>query len=139
MGDARLKLGEAPDNGYGLILVDAFSSDAIPVHLLTQEAIKLYFKKLAPRGMVAIHTSNRYLSLEPVLGILAMDAHLSARVMRDPSDDSVGKMASTWVVLARDEDSLGKIAQDKRWEKLEGFLWGPTWTDDFTSVLPILK
>ena len=76
VGDARLRLRDAPDGGYGLIVLDAFSSDAIPMHLLTREALRLYRDKLADGGLIAFHISNRYLDLAPVLGALARDAGL---------------------------------------------------------------
>lgn len=139
MGDARLKLHEAPEHGYRLILVDAFSSDAIPVHLLTREALQLYFAKLASGGLVAIHTSNRYLDLDPVLGRLAKDMGLIARIKRDGGNSEVSKFASTWVVIAREQSDLGDLNQDNTWVKLEGSSWHPLWTDDFTSVTDILR
>ena len=83
VGDARLRLRDAPDGGYGLIVLDAFSSDAIPMHLLTREALRLYRDKLADGGLIAFHISNRYLDLAPVLGALARDAGLVDRVRRD--------------------------------------------------------
>ena len=70
LGDARLTLAEAPDGAYDLIIVDAFSSDAIPVHMLTKEAVQLFLKKLKPEGVVLLHTSNRYLDLNSVLGAI---------------------------------------------------------------------
>ena len=83
VGDARLRLRDAPDGGYGLIVLDAFSSDAIPMHLLTREALRLYRDKLADGGLIAFHISNRYLDLAPVLGALARDAGLIDRIRRD--------------------------------------------------------
>src|SRR5262249_24895268 len=78
LGDGRLKLGEAPRGAYRLFVVDAFSSDAIPVHLLTREAIERYFDKLTPDGVLLVHVSNRYLQLAPVLGNIAHALGLSA-------------------------------------------------------------
>src|SRR5262249_58801214 len=74
LGDARLTLADAPPRHYGLIVIDAFSSDAIPQHLLTREALRLYLSKLAPDGLLAFHISNRYMDLQPILGDLAGDA-----------------------------------------------------------------
>ena len=78
LGDARLSLRSAPDSFYDMIILDAFSSDAIPIHLVTREAIRLYLAKLKPGGILVFHTSNRYLDLNPVLGNLARDAGLIA-------------------------------------------------------------
>lgn len=138
MGDARLKLQESPDNHYGLIFVDAFSSDSIPVHLLTKEAVALYFRKLATDGIVAVHISNRYLDLEPIVGRLAMELDLKAYVMNDSKDDSVGKTASTWVVLARSKAHLRDLPS-RHFFPLDGFSWTRPWTDDYTSLYDILR
>ena len=111
LGDARLRLREAPESGYGLIILDAFSSDAIPVHLLTREALRVYRSKLADGGLIAFHISNRYIDLAPVLGRLARDAGLVARVRFDlalsPEQVGDGKLASTWVVIAARVADLG--------------------------------
>lgn len=139
MGDARLKLQEEPDGKFGMILVDAFSSDAIPVHLLTKEAIELYFRKLAPGGVVAIHTSNRYLTLEPVLGKLAKEAGLVALVNHDNGDNAAGKFASTWNALARKDGDFGNLKSRGNWVPLDGYSWTPVWTDDFTSLFEVLR
>ena len=139
MGDARLNMEKQADGQFGLILVDAFSSDSIPVHLLTKEALELYFKKVGKNGLVAIHTSNRYLSLEPVLANLAKDLGLQIRVNHDKEDMTVGKLASTWVLLTRDVAGLGNLAKNPAWIAMESRPSYPHWTDDFTSVLTILR
>jgi hypothetical protein len=116
MGDARLRLKEDqhdPNRKYTLLLVDAFSSDAIPVHLLTVEAVQLYFNCITEDGMVALHISNKFISLEPVVISIANKLGLTARVWRDGggllgSDIELpGKTASSWVVLAREPEHLG--------------------------------
>ena len=110
MGDGRLRLGQAPDGKYRMIIMDAFSSDAIPIHLLTREAVKMYFDKLTPDGALVVHISNRYLKLAPVLGNIAEDLGLTAVAMHDaPDDDSREKLASHWVVLARKPEDLGPL------------------------------
>ena len=93
LGDARLSLAKAPDHQYDLIVLDAFSSDAIPVHLITREALKLYLSKLADHGILAFHISNRYLNLKPVLGDLARDANLACLVQEDLKLDEAEKKA----------------------------------------------
>ena len=80
LGDARLALRDAPDHHYGLIIVDAFTSDAVPTHLITREAFATYVQKLTPDGVLALHISNRYLDLAPVVGNLGLDAGLVGRV-----------------------------------------------------------
>jgi SAM-dependent methyltransferase len=143
LGDARLSLAEAPDGTYGVIVLDAFTSDAIPLHLMTREALAMYVRKLAPGGVLALHISNRYMNLEPVLGRLAEDAHLAAMVENDnqPSDADrrEGKLASTWVVMARHNGDFRALADDDRWESLSVDEKTPLWTDDFSNILAVLR
>ena len=115
--------------------MDAFSSDSVPAHLLTTQALNLYQKKLAPDGMIAFHISNRYLNLEPLLAGLSREAGLSAFIRRDGGRDSE-KYASIWVVMARDDAALGKIPNDSRWMKMQGNV---IWTDDFSNLLSVLE
>ena len=136
LGDARLKLREAPDGNYGVIVLDAFSSDSVPAHLLTAQALDLYLSKLAPDGMVAFHISNRYLNLEPLLAGLSRRAGLSAFIRRDGGGITPGKYGSLWVVMARNDAALGTIANDLLWERLQGDV---VWTDDFSNILSVLK
>jgi hypothetical protein len=109
MGDARLKLKEDTDRKYALLLVDAFSSDAIPVHLCTKEAVELYMNRLTDDGILALHISNKYVRLEPVVARIAQELKLASRVWSD-GEGPPGKTASSWVVLARDEKTLGILA-----------------------------
>lgn len=136
LGDARLKLREAPNGHYGLLVLDAFSSDSVPAHLLTTQALELYLAKLAPDGIVAFHISNRYLNLEPLLSGLSRRAGLSAFIRRDGGGIVPGKYSSLWVVMARNDAALGGIANDLTWEKLQGDV---VWTDDFSNILSVLK
>jgi SAM-dependent methyltransferase len=136
LGDARLSLTHAPPHAYDLIVVDAFNSDAIPVHLLTREAIGVYLDKLAPGGIVALHLSNRYLDLEPVVAALARERGLKARV----GSSSLGGFffsASTWAVVARSDDDFGPIAADVRWPQAKTRRGVPAWTDDYSSLLSV--
>src|SRR5260370_14516048 len=100
MGDGRLALAGADDRAYGLIVVDAFSGDAIPVHLLTREALRdVYLRKLARDGLLAFHISNRYLNLRPVLGDLAQHAVLVCRFEVDAVDEPSRRAPSVWVIM----------------------------------------
>ena len=105
LGDARLSLRDAPESFYDMIILDAFSSDAIPIHLVTREAIRLYLAKLKEGGILVFHISNRYLDLKPVLGNLARDAGLISLSGTDLklSDEDLKKkrFASSWVAMAR--------------------------------------
>ncbi|HVF44740.1 MAG TPA: fused MFS/spermidine synthase [Pyrinomonadaceae bacterium] len=142
-GDARLRLREAPPNAYDLIVLDAFSSDAVPAHLLTREAVALYLSKLAPGGLIAFHVSNRSLELERVALGVSADAGLDARVFADEPDEEgrdPNHDASTWVVAARSAEDLGALARDARWQaatardqRLE------VWRDDFSNVVTLFK
>ncbi len=146
VGDGRLSLARAEDGAYGLIALDAFSSDSIPVHLLTREALALCFRKLRPDGIVLVNITNRYLDLEPVLAAIAHDLGLSARVRRDVVESSrqavEGKDASVWAVMARDDAALGPLANDPRWVVAsEGEDPPPRrylWTDDSSNLLAVI-
>ena len=139
LGDARVKLAEAPDHRYDLIVLDAFSSDAIPVHLITQEALTMYLSKLTDDGVVALHISNRYLGLEPVLGNLAKALSLVGLKQFDDEGDKKfpGKSSSDWALLARRQEALGSLVNDSRWTPLKQDARVGVWTDDFSNVLRV--
>jgi hypothetical protein len=141
LGDARLALAGARANQFGLIVLDAFSSDAIPIHLMTREALSLYLTKLSPEGVLAFHISNRHLRLAPVLARLAESHRLTAvgqfqRVTRD--EDATGQSDSEWVLLARDRRYLESLNGDSRWKTPTASPATPLWTDDFSNVLSVL-
>ncbi|MGA3053384.1 MAG: fused MFS/spermidine synthase [Candidatus Korobacteraceae bacterium] len=143
LGDARLSLQTAPDHSYGIIILDAFSGDSIPVHLLTREALRLYLTKLTPNGILVFHISNIYLDLQPVVGPLAGDAGLIGLIETDTNISDAqtknGVLASTWVVIGRSSSDLGKLAGDSRWRPLLSRPGSKVWTDDFSSVISIFK
>jgi hypothetical protein len=145
MGDARIRLEavrkERPGERYDLIVVDAFSSDAIPVHLLTREALRLYFDMLNVGGLLALHLSNRYLSLEPVVANLAEEARLEGVLWSDEAPPIDGATSSTWAVLARTREALGNMARDEKWNatKLEVDPRVGVWTDDFHNLLRVFS
>jgi hypothetical protein len=140
-GDARLKLREAVDARYALILLDAFSSDAIPAHLLTREALDLYLSKLADGGWIAFHVSNRSLDLHAVVGGLARDANLTALAFDDLKYDAAsGKDASEWIVVARRPEDLRELEADARWQTLDERKHKfQTWSDDFSDIIGVFK
>lgn len=142
LGDARLSLQDAPDGEFTLMVADAFSSDAIPTHLLTREAIALYFRKLRPDGVLALHISNRYLSLEPVLANHARDAGLTCSFGGQDSLIAEGvreASASIWVALARSPEHLGAITQPSSfWRECRTGPDSATWTDDYSNILSVL-
>lgn len=139
LGDARLRLQDAPDHGYALMVMDAFSSDAIPTHLLTREALELYVSKLSQGGIVAFHISNRYVHLAPVLGALARDLSLTCLVRRDlniPPDEVLrGKVPSIWAVMAPRLADLGAFLEDPRWNSPTVRPNEAAWTDDFSNLI----
>jgi spermidine synthase len=137
LGDARLHL-ERSQERYGLIVLDAFSSDAIPIHLLTREALQVYLDHLEEDGILAFHLSSRYLRLPPVLAALARDAGLAGLIQDDTETDAPWKAASIWIVLARSRAHLGKLVGDNRWQPLSEVTPVPAWTDDYSNVLSVL-
>jgi hypothetical protein len=142
-GDGRLRLQEAGDAKYDLLILDAFSSDSVPVHLLTQEALRLYLAKLAPGGIMAFHISNRYLDLKPVVDNLAKAAALECRFSDDLEVTTrlkeEGKTPSQWVVLARTIADLGPLSGAMRWQDKPPAHPMAPWTDDFSNILGVFK
>jgi hypothetical protein len=142
IGDARVSLGRARPEQFGLLILDAFSSDAIPIHLLTREALSLYLSRLAPNGIIALHISNLHLSLSPVLGRLADDQGLVALWQREPATAGSladGKFPSEWMVIARNRADLGALATDPRWKPPVIAPDTPLWTDDFSNILSVIR
>lgn len=139
-GDARMTLA-AHRGTFGLLILDAFSSDAIPLHLLTREALEVYRARLAPGGLLAVHVSNRYLDLQPVLAALAEQAvPPMAGIVRDdffvtPEEEGEGKAPSIWVVLAESREALGPLASSPRWKRLAAPPGAPLWSDERSNLL----
>jgi hypothetical protein len=142
LGDARQRLRDAADHSYQLIVLDAFSSDALPVHLLSREAIRLYRSKLAAGGVLLFNLSNRYLDLDPVIVRQADDAGMVSRIGYDlrVSDDEkrAGKQPSIWAVLAVNERDLAGLAVDDRWQPPALRPGSAVWTDDYSDLASYL-
>jgi hypothetical protein len=138
LGDARLRLADAPANGYGLIVLDAFSSDAIPVHLMTAEALELYLSKLAVGGVILFHVSNRSLDLHPVVADLARSRSLTCLASND-GERNPDKEPSQWIAVARSPDDLAALAKDARWLPLTGDATRRVWTDDYSNIVSVFK
>ena len=137
LGDARLTLA-ASRAGYDLIVLDAFSSDAIPVHLLTREAIAIYLSRLAPRGVLVIHGTNRHLDLVPVVAATAGAAGLATFLKEEGKGEPVSagfKAGSTVMALARDPADLGDLPARAGWRRVEPAATVAAWTDDYSNVL----
>jgi hypothetical protein len=138
IGDARLTLADAPDGSYDLIIVDAFSSDAIPIHLMTREAMALYVQKLSPTGMVAMHLSNRHLELASVAAGIAQANGLVTRVKDggdEGADDEENKYTSTVAAAARSEADFGPLAKSEGWAVTQGDPEQWVWTDDYSNIV----
>ncbi len=140
LGDARLSLARVRDGEFDLIVLDAFSSDAIPMHLMTAEALALYRSKLSPDGALLFHVSNRHLVLAPIVARLAGAAGLVAVNRFDRNEPPVpGKIGSHWIVMTRERAGLGPLAANAAWVALEPHAGTPLWTDDFTNILSVLR
>jgi hypothetical protein len=136
MGDARLTFAREPDGIYDLIIVDAYSSDAIPIHLATEEAMKIYKDKLAPQGAVLMHVSNRHLELASVVVGIADANDLKSWVYdQDSNRDDEYIFPTSVVVSARDQADVGKLASSDVWELTEADENQRVWTDDYCNVL----
>jgi hypothetical protein len=136
IGDARLTFAKEPDGVYDLIIVDAYSSDAIPIHLATEEAMAIYKDKLAPRGAVVMHVSNRHLELSSVVvGIADANGLKSWVYSEDSNRDNEYIFATSVVVCAREEADVGKLASSSEWERKEADETQRVWTDDYSNVL----
>ena len=140
-GDARLRLARQAAGAFDLLILDAFSSDAIPIHLMTREALALYLRTLAPGGWIAVHVSNRTLDLVPVVAALAGDAGI-AGVYRfhAPAGDRAKTLIfpSTWVVLARDAGDLAPLVA-AGWKPLAAEPGARPWTDDYANLIGAIR
>ena len=140
IGDARVSLAQVPERGYDLLVLDAFSSDSIPMHLLTREALALYLSRIAPDGAILMHISNRHLRLAPIIAKMAASEGLVGLQEVDLTGPNwpEGKAASHWIALARTRGDLGRLADDPRWTPLVAPGSTPLWTDDFSNILSVL-
>jgi hypothetical protein len=136
IGDARLTFAREPDGVYDIIIVDAYSSDAIPIHLATKEAMKIYKDKLAPQGVVVMHVSNRHLELESVVVGIADANDLKSWVYDEDSGRDDEYIFSTDVVVsAREEADVGGLASSDKWEETPPTEGQRVWTDDYSNIL----
>ena len=143
LGDGRLRLSEDVSRRYALLILDAYSGDQVPVHLLTREALALYLARISNDGILAFHISNRNFDLAPVLTALAADANLSVLERDDlglsMEDVKMGKMTSRWIVMARQGQMLPGISADPRWHMPTANPDLPLWTDDYSSLARVLQ
>jgi hypothetical protein len=142
VGDARLSLLKEPDAKFDLLVMDAFSSDAVPTHLLTQEALALYFKKLKPNGLLAFHITNRHLAIKKVLADHAKNLHFDGLLQEfKPKEEMPLVVATDWVVMAKNSATLEplRVSSSGNWQKLPLSFDLKPWTDDFTNIVSIWR
>jgi spermidine synthase len=141
MGDARLSMERELPQHFDLLALDAFSGDAIPVHLLTKEAFEIYQRHLKRDGILAVHISNHYLDLEPVVVNLAKQFQYQiAAIDHDEGEEDVWDYSSTWILLSHNEKIINSPAISAATYTVKtNSTRVPLWTDDFTSVFQILK
>jgi hypothetical protein len=143
LGDGRLTIAKAADQSYDLIILDAFGSDSVPVHLITREAIQLYLAKLRPGGVLLFNISNKYVDVGTVLARAAASLSLASyqRIDSDvtAAEEAAGKFPSAWVVMAPEAANLGDIPHRPAWRSPHADPSKPVWTDDFSNVLSVTQ
>ena len=135
IGDARLSMEREPDQRFDVLAIDAFTSDAIPVHLLTREAFTTYLRHVRPGGLLALHISNRYLDLAPVVHQLAESFGKHALQVEADGDDAAGTYNTTWILIADSPAALAKLGLDRAGTPLESDTAVRLWTDDYSNLL----
>lgn len=142
LGDARLTLARAPSASLDLLALDAFSSDSVPMHLMTREAFAGYARVLQRRGLLLVHISNRFLDLEPVVAAAAHEGgwHAAQRLYRPGRTDTPAATLSSWIAMSRDARVIAALeARDPAWRPLRPRPGFAAWSDDYSTILPLLK
>jgi len=143
LGDGRLTMAKAPEHSYDLIVLDAFGSDAIPVHLLTREALQLYMSKLRPGGTLLFNISNKFVDLAPVLAgeaaVVSLVCYERADTQVTSTQAAAGTFPSDWLVMSSAADNLGDLPARPGWHQLMPEPGFPVWTDDFSNVLSVTR
>lgn len=138
-GDARLSLSAEAPQAYDVLAIDAFSGDAIPVHLMTVEALALYRRHVKPHGIIAFHVSNRFLDLAPVVELLARQAGLKTALISSDDNLSLTLFTADWVLVTNDDQFLAQQAVDGKKAPIVVPAGLRPWTDDYSSLLPVLR
>lgn len=138
-GDARISLTQEAPQNFDVLAVDAFSGDAIPLHLLTTQAMQVYRRQLTPNGILAFHVSNQYLDLTPEIAALASSAGMEARVVDSPGNPSRGEYRATWVLVTNNKQFLAQTEVAIMARNIPSKPGLQAWTDDYSSLLPILQ
>ncbi len=144
LGDGRLKIAAEPDGTFDILILDAFSSDSVPAHLLTLEAVRTYVAKLKPAGILVFNVTNNHVDLRGVLRSNARELGLTAIIQDDQNVDEMthrqGRLRSTWVLMSREDRNLRPMIDDiARWHRLEWKQGDPLWTDSYSSLVSVLK
>lgn len=139
LGDARISLEREGAQHFDVLAVDAFSGDSIPVHLLTQEAFELYLRELKADGILAVHISNNYLDLAPVVRSAAASLHKEALLMSNPDDHPNGIYAATWILVGSSDAFAARAEIEEAGRVLPLAQRGQLWTDDYSSLFPLVK
>ena len=139
LGDARLSLERDEGQQFDLLILDAFTGDAIPVHLLTREAFQIYLQRLRPGGVIAVNISNNYLDLEPVVRGVAESFHLGWRVIESARRSRRGTERALWMLLSTDGRFLDRPEIRLASRRLRHPRPSILWTDDHNNLFSILK
>jgi hypothetical protein len=139
LGDARLSLEAEPAQNFDLLIVDAFSGDAIPVHLLTREAFKIYWRHLKPDGVLAVHVSNRFLDVGPVVALQAAEDKKPALMFTYAGNEENDESASDWVIVTSRPGFFGRSEMARAGEKIAPIPGLRLWTDDYSNLYRILR
>jgi spermidine synthase len=147
LGDARLSLARQPANSIDILAVDAFSSDAVPMHLLTREALRVYGRAVQHDGIVLFHISNRYLDLQPVVADLAAREGWNAEILQyvpDEQEETMNATISVWIALSRNPATMERLKalsgdDSVNWEPIQPRPGFAGWSDDHASILPIIN
>lgn len=139
VGDARRSLAARANERFGALVLDAFSSDAVPTHLLTEEAFALYRERLAPDGLIVVHVTNRHVDLARVVAATAAAGGLETYLCQDEGDEAAERLDSAWVVVAKSKRALPFAPEDQEFARLAAREGDPPWRDDFANLLYYMK
>ena len=140
LGDARLSLAQEAKQNFDILVIDAFTSDAIPIHLLTREAFEIYLRHLKTGGVLAVHISNRYVSFKPLIGGLAENFDLKAAIVKTSGDSAQGTSTSIWALMSQDQNFFDELSEAGRIQPEDmSFSRRVLWTDKYSNIFTLLK
>jgi len=139
VGDGRVRISQLSEGTFDLLVIDAFSSDSIPSHLVSREAVGLYVSRLKPDGVLLFHVSNRFLDIPLLVSAVLTDSGLATFVRHDTDRSIAGKSPSDYVVAARKPDDLGSITSNPNWQRVSRIPDLRPWTDDYSNVIGLLR